>query len=294
MDSGLNIDDDRVLKFTLTDAEADGVLGYVASTYSAENDRLYDGIARDGMRVITFANILKNRQFPLNEILIELLELGRSGMGTPVEIEFAVDLTQRNGRMQFGLLQIRPMVVNRELEMLKIEEHNQESLICYSSQILGNGVMDDIRDIVFVDRSRFDRSKSREAAQEIAKLNAKLIEEDAGYILIGVGRWGSLDPWLGIPVTWDQIAGAKIIVESDFMDFTVNPSQGSHFFQNLNSFMIGYFTVHSDQTQSGIDWDWLSAQEPVDSTEYVHHVRFDKPIIVKMSAHQNKGVILKP
>lgn len=289
------IGDAQVKKYPLQAAEEDGALAYVASTYSPENDRLYDGISRDGLRVITFANILKNKQFPLNDILIALLEIGRSGMGTPVEIEFATDLADtQSGNMQFALLQIRPMVVNRELEMLNIEAHRKEDLICYSSQILGNGVMDHIHDIVFVDRTRFERSKSRDAAQEIARINAKLVEEDAGYILIGVGRWGSLDPWLGIPVSWDQIAGAKLIVESDFMDFTVDPSQGSHFFQNLNSFMIGYFTVHSDQTQSGIDWNWLLEQPVVESTQYVRHVHFDKPLIVKMSAHQNKGIVLKP
>ena len=284
-----------VKKYPLTVAEEDGTLHYLGSTYSPENDAIYDGISRSGPRIVSFAPILKGKLFPLAEILEMLLELGSWGMGTPVEIEFAVNLSRlKENGVEFGLLQIRPLVLNREIEELKIEDYAPERLICQSEQVLGNGIIKDIYDIVYVDRERFDRSQSRLVAQEVSMLNSKLLAEKRPYLLIGVGRWGTLDPWLGIPVTWDQICGARAIVEADFKDMSVAPSQGSHFFQNLNSFMVGYFTVHSNHNHSFIDWEWLSRQPAVDEAKFTRHLRFSEPITVKMNGHVNKGVILKP
>ncbi|MBX7150702.1 histidine kinase [bacterium] len=287
--------DTLIKKYGLNIAERDGTLSHVGSTFSLENDAVYDGIARKGLRVVTFAPILKNRVFPLPEILDLLLDLGSWGMGSPVEIEFAVNLSVPPGKPQeFGILQIRPMVLNREDDALNVDEEPAERLICKSSQVLGNGVISDLYDVVVVDFEKYDRGKSREVAQEISKFNEKLVAENRTYVLIGVGRWGTLDPWLGIPVRWDQISGARAIVESTFKDFEVTPSQGSHFFQNITSFMVGYFTVTSNANDGFIDWQWLLQQPPIEAMTFTRHIRFNSPIAAKLNGHQNKGIILKP
>ncbi len=284
-----------VKKYALKYAEEDGILFHIGSTYSPENDMIYDGTSKDGIRLVTFAPILKNKIFPLAEILDLLLDMGMWGMGTPVEIEFAVDLSEKKEeRQEFGFLQMRPMAVNPELEVLKIEDYNCEKLICQSDQVLGNGLIDNIYDIIMVDRNLFNRSKSNQVAQEIKYFNTKLVGDKRRYLLIGVGRWGTLDPWLGIPVTWDQIANAKVIIETGFRDFVVEPSQGSHFFQNLNTFMVGYFTIKSENNQGFIDWDWLLKQPTKERLDYTRHIDFRKPIVIKMSGHHNKGVVIKP
>ena len=160
--------------------------------------------------------------------------------------------------------------------------------------MLGNGIVKNIHDIIFIDRDRFDRSRSRIVANEISVLNSKLLDEKRPFLLIGVGRWGTLDPWLGIPVTWDQISGARAIIETDFKDFDVEPSQGSHFFHNLNSFMVGYFTVRSKDKKSYLDWQWLQEREPIMELQYTKLLRFKKPIVIKMDGKKGRGVILKP
>ena len=216
-------------------------------------------------------------------------------MGAPVEIEFAVNLSVREGQQkEFGLLQMRPLVISRELEELNVEEVDPAGLICQSLHVLGNGVIKEIQDIVVVDIHTFDRSKSREVAWEVSRFNSKLVSSNTPYLLIGVGRWGTLDPWLGIPVTWDQISGARAIVEANMKDFNVTPSQGSHFFQNLTSFMVGYFTINEQANQGFINWAWLGAQKAIEEMTYTRHIRCDQPLIVKMNGHKNKGIILKP
>lgn len=284
-----------VQKFDLTESEKDGSLHWAGSTYSPENETVYDGISRSGTRVVTFAPILKHKIFPLPEILDLLLELGSWGVGTPVEIEFAVNMNQPAGApKEFCVLQMRPLVLSRESEELNVAVTDTSRLLCYSEQALGNGVIEDIHDVVFIDINRFDRAKSKETALEVGKLNSKMLELKRPYVLIGVGRWGSLDQWLGIPVAWDQISGAGAIVESGFKDFEVTPSQGSHFFQNITSFRVGYFTVNSFIHQGFIDWDWLARQPAVEELQYTKHLHFDKPVLVKINGHQNKGIILKP
>jgi hypothetical protein len=244
---------------------------------------------------VTFAPILKNKIFPLPEILKLLLALGNRGMGCPVEIEFAVNMSVPEGQpKELALLQMRPLVINRELEALNLEEMDSEKLICQSNSVLGNGVIDNIYDIVMVDMQRFDRLKSREVAKEVNLFNTQLLSQNRPYLLIGVGRWGTLDPWLGIPVNWEQISGAKAIVEAGFKDYNVTPSQGSHFFHNLTSFMVGYFTVNSYTHDSFIDWDWLLKQEAIAEATYTRWLQFKKPITIKMNGKKNKGVILKP
>lgn len=290
-----SIEDPLVKSYTLLDSEKDGTLFSVGSTYSPENEGVYDGISRDGIRVVTFAPILKHKIFPLPEILDLLLDMGAWGMGTPVEIEFAVNLeVPKDEPKEFAMLQMRPMVLSREVEELMIGDVQQSDLICQSSQVLGNGAINGILDIVMVDINKFDRGKSKEVAHEVSLINSKLLAERRPYLLVGVGRWGSLDPWLGIPVTWDQISGASVIVESGFKDFQVTPSQGSHFFQNLTSFRVGYFTVNSSDQMCFIDWDWLNEQQAVQEMNFTRHLRFDQPISVRINGHENRGVILKP
>jgi CheY-like chemotaxis protein len=287
--------EELVVKYELAVSEKDQTLNFVGSTYSAENDSVYDGISRKGSRVVTFAPVLKHNAFPLAEILDLLLELGTWGMGAPIEIEFAVNMNVPPGKpKEFAMLQMRPLVISRELEELEVDNADKEDLICQSSQVLGNGAINDLRDIVVVDIQKFDRGKSRDVALEVSQLNSELLALKKPYILIGVGRWGSLDHWLGIPVTWDQISGASVIVESGFKDFNVTPSQGSHFFQNITSFKVGYFSVNAMDNLGFIDWDWLSLQPAVRELKYTRHLTFDKPLGVRINGQQNKGIILKP
>jgi len=287
--------DQFVRRYDLAKAEEDQTLYYVGSTYSPDNNTVHDGISRSGRRVVTFAPILKHKVFPLAEILELVLEIGTWGMGTPVEIEFAVNMKVPPGKPQeFGLLQIRPLVLSRELEELNVDDVRPEDLICKSDQVLGNGAYKDIHDVIVVDSQTFDRSKSHQTAREVSLLNSKMLAARRPYVLIGVGRWGSLDQWLGIPVTWDQISGACVIIESGFKDLDVAPSQGSHFFQNITSFKVGYFTVSSMSTFGFVDWQWLSAQKAVEELQFVRHLHFDKPITVRINGQKNKGIILKP
>jgi CheY-like chemotaxis protein len=294
-DFGVETHDILTKQYGLDVAESDRTLQFAGATYSPENDSITDGLARPGTRVVTFGPILRSKTFPLPQILELLLDMGPWGMGTPVEIEFAGNVGEgEEHRMKFGLLQMRPLVVHREQEELAVEVNDRSSLICQSPQVLGNGVIEDVRDIVVVDYHIFDRSRSVDVAHEVSVLNKRLVGEGRPYLLIGVGRWGTLDPWLGIPVTWDQISGARAIVETGFKDMPVTPSQGSHFFQNITSFMIGYFTVNAHADQGYIDWEWLLSREPVEKLAFTRHLRFDAPLTIRMNGHSAKGVILKP
>jgi hypothetical protein len=287
--------DMQVKSFGLEQAEEDGTLGYVASTYSVENDALYDGTSRTGLRVVSFAPILRNKIFPLPQILELLMDMGSWGMGAPVEMEFAATMSGKQGQPKdFALLQLRPLGLSKDSNPLDLEEVSEDRLICKSTQVLGHGVSNDIHDIVVVDVDRFERAKSKEAAHEVMQFNEKLLAEKRPYLLIGVGRWGSLDPWLGIPVKWDQISGAKVIVEAGFKDMEVDPSQGSHFFHNITSFRISYFTVNSTTQDGFIDWEWLRTNPAVEEKRFVRHIRMAKPIVAKVDGHRNKGIILKP
>jgi CheY-like chemotaxis protein len=281
--------------YPLSVAEADGTLWPVASTYSPEDDAVYDGLSRPGVRLVSFAPMLKERDSPLFAALDRLLELGCWGMNAEVEIEFAVELGQSGKTVtQFGFLQMRPMAISRETEELDIGDAEPEAVLASSSSVLGNGKLTQIKDVVVVSHARFDRGKSVEIAGEVAKFNAELAVEGTPYLLIGLGRWGSADPWLGIPVTWEQISGARVIVESGLKDIVVTPSQGSHFFQNLTSFRVGYFTVNPEGGEGSLDWDWLESQPAVKEGAFVRHLRFAEPLVVKINGKQQRGVILKP
>lgn len=293
MDSAIDQISER--RYPLSDAEADGTLGPVASTYSPENDAVYDGISRQGVRLVSFAPLLKQKSFPLPAALERLMELGRWGMNTEVEIEFAVDLPRtKGGPADFGFLQMRPLALSRELEELETEDVDPTQVLVRSTSVLGNGRLADLHDVVAVDYERFDRAKSSQVAADVARLNAELTAAGIPYILFGLGRWGSADPWLGIPVTWEQISGARVIVESGLKDIKVTPSQGSHFFQNLTSFRVGYFTVNPEEGGGVLDWEWLGAQPAAKEVGYVRHLHFDRPLLVTINGKQQRGVILKP
>jgi CheY-like chemotaxis protein len=282
-------------RYPLSVAESDGTLRWVASTYSPENDAVYDGLSRPGVRLVSFAPILKQRTLPLPAALERLVELGRSGMNTEVEIEFAVELATGQGKpADFGFLQMRPMALSRELEELDTDTVDPGQVLVSSSSVLGNGKFAHLCDVVAVDYARFDRANSVKIAQEVAKLNAELAAEGVPYILIGLGRWGSADPWLGIPVTWEQISGARVIVESGLKDIKVTPSQGSHFFQNLTSFRVGYFTVNPEDGEGSLDWEWLAAQPAVKDLDHVRRLHFEKPLLVTIDGKHQRGVIVKP
>lgn len=285
----------RETSFPLKVAEKDGTLFAVGSTYSPDNQAVYDGLSRRGPRIVSFAPILKYGVFPLPAILDDLMKTGEQALGRPVEIEFAVKMPRlRKDPAEFAFLQIRPLVLTQETEELKIEGVDPERLICQSTKVLGNGRISGLHDVVVVDFHAFERGHSQDVAEAVAKMNAKLSAEDKPYLLIGVGRWGSNDPWLGIPVTWDQISAARAIVEAGFRDLRVTPSQGSHFFQNLTAFQVGYFTVNPDAGEGTVDWKWLAQQPSLEERECVRHLHFDSPISVVMNGRTGSGVILKP
>lgn len=284
-----------VKRYKLNYAEKDNTLFYVGSTYSPENDAVYDGISRIGSRIVTFAPILKHRIFPLPEILTLLLDIGTWGMGTHVEIEFAVNMAVPKGeRKEFAMLQMRPLVLNRESVQIDFKTFDKEDVLISSDQVLGNGIIQNIEDIVVVNYHTFQRAKSKDTAQEVSYLNKKLISQNKKYLLVGVGRWGSFDHWLGIPVTWDQISGASVIVESGFKDFNVTPSQGSHFFQNITSFRIGYFTVNSNKPNNFINWEWLNEQPAEEELKFTKHIKLNNNVDIRISGSQSRGIILKP
>ena len=282
-------------QFGLDTAEADGSLRFLGSTYSPENDAVYDGISRPGVRLVSFAPILKHGVFPLAPLLESLLAVGRRATGGPVEIEFACNLQPPDGQpAEFAFLQLRPLGLSRELAEFELGDVSRDEVVCASEAVLGNGLVEHVRDLVVVDAGRFDRLRTVDVAAEITRLNAALIAAETPYILIGVGRWGSRDRHLGVPVAWDQIAGARVIVEAGFEDIHVTPSQGSHFFQNITVSQVGYFTVNPEAGEGFVDWEWLAAQPAATELTFVRHIALDTPVIVKMNGKEHRGVILKP
>jgi len=282
-----------LVKLKITAAAGQGVLRYVGSTYSADNDRIYPGVGRKGARIVTFDPILKTNIFPLGEILQYFLELGSSAMNVPVEVEFAVEMNSANDRPnEFRLLQIRPMKVAASFEDVSVNEGDDRPTLCRSDQALGNGRIDDVRDIVFVRSDNFKRENMTHMAEQIGQYNQMFKDESRPYMLVGPGRWGTADRWLGIPTKWDQISSARVIVEADYGDFVVEPSFGTDFFQNLITFSIAYLTINSSNGYSSFDWDWLNAIEPVSETEYIRHIRLEHPLEVLIDGRSGKAVVL--
>jgi hypothetical protein len=275
----------------LAQAESDGTLRYSASTYDADADRLTPGLSRPGPRVLDFAPIVVWNELPLVPALRRVLSACEEALGLPVEIEFALALPPR-GPNRLGLLQVRPLVVSHADVAIEEAEVTGPSALVVSEAALGNG-RHEVRDVVYVRPGGFEPRLTPAIAQEIERLDRALRDEGRPYLLIGFGRWGSSDPWLGIPVRWDQIAGARGIVEATLPQLNPEPSQGSHFFHNLSSFGVLYLAVAHDRGR-GVDWGWLDSQEAVAQSEHVRHVRTRDPVVVKADGRRRLGVALRP
>lgn len=291
--SAFSEEDQYLVKLDLKEAELDGVLDWIASTYNREDERVLDGIAAPGPRILTFAPILKREAFPLSPLLLNLLDTAKQAMGNPVEIEFAISWNdQKSFPVNFGFLQIRPLVVGDELVSMDLTETVKDALI-FSDHVLGNGVLPPIHHLIYVKLQSFHPKDNAQIAQEIGLLNDWLKKEGDSSILIGPGRWGSSDPWLGIPVKWNQISQARVIVEVDLPGMHPDPSQGSHFFQNLTSLRIGYFTVSAHNEKSGLDWNWLETQPSLKETDHLRVVKSSEGFIVKMDGRTGRGIVLR-
>jgi CheY-like chemotaxis protein len=285
-------EDATLAKLEVDDACHHEVLKHLASSYSTQDHRIRDGAQAGGYLVLTFANILKYKSFPLAEILSDVLEIGRMGMGCPVEMEFAVNLPLGGDRRpSFDLLQIRPMGISQYHMDVEIREEDVAAAFCYSTKALGNGRSKEIADIVFVNPDTFDPARTVEIATEIGRMNRRLVQQKRKYLLIGPGRWGSADRWLGIPVSWHDISGVGAMIETTTENLKADPSQGSHFFHNITSLGISYLT----NSRNGIDfinWKWLQSLPTEEKTTYLDHVKLKNPLTIKIDGKKSKAVIM--
>ncbi len=290
-----SVDDSfNLLRLTVKDADADGSLKYIVSTYDPYDQMIRDGYYPGGRKIISFVNILQHDVFPLAETLDQLLHVGQGEMGRPVEIEFAVNIDPANPkRATFYLLQIRPIVDNKEVMEEDLTLIAKEDTILSSTSVLGHGIVSDVQDIIYVKTGAFSASNNQLIAYEIEKMNRQFTDTERGYVLVGPGRWGSSDAWLGIPVKWPHISNARVIVECGLENYRIEPSQGTHFFQNLTSFGVGYFTVNPFKGDGWFDEAYLDALPAVEETDYLRHVHFDHPIVIKMDGKRSLGTVLK-
>ena len=285
----------NLVKLGLKDADAEGSLKYIVSTYDPYDQIIRDGYYPGGRKILSFVNILQHDVFPLADTLDQILRIGQQEMGRPVEIEFAVNMDPSDHtRATFYLLQIRPIVDNKEIMDEDLSLVKNEETILSSTSVLGHGIVGDVQDIIYVKTGAFNSSNNQLIAYEIEKMNRSFTDQEKGYVLVGPGRWGSSDSWLGIPVKWPHISNARVIVECGLENYRVDPSQGTHFFQNLTSFGVGYFTVNPFKGDGWFDEAFLNAQPAVEETEYLRHVHFDAPITIKMDGKKSLGVVLKP
>jgi hypothetical protein len=289
VDDGFNIKKVRVKQ-----AAEDGALTYIASTYDPVDQIIRDGIYEGGRKVISFTGVLQHGVFPLPEILQMVQRLGSDEMKRPVEIEFACNLNDdRTG--EFFLLQIRPIVDSKQVLNEDLEEIPDEKCLLRSSNSLGHGISEDVCDVVYVKAGDdFTAVNNPMIADEIEQINRKFLAEEKNYVLIGPGRWGSSDYWLGIPVKWPHISAARVIVETGLKNYHVDPSQGTHFFQNLTSFGVGYFTINTYTGDGVLCQDVLDQMPAVEETAYVRHVRFERPLKIMMDGKKQLGVVLLP
>ena len=289
LDDGFNL-----IKLPVKEAEKDGALQYIASTYDPYDMVIRDGIYPGGRKVITFANILQHDVFPLSRILQLSQEYGQREMRRPVEIEFAVTLNQKDKTGVFYLLQVRPMVDVKADLAEDLSTFPEEQLLLQSLNSLGHGVMEDIYDVIYVKTDGYNAGNNPTIAYEIEKMNRKLLDEGKHYVLVGPGRWGSSDSWLGIPVKWPHISAARVIVEAGLTNYRVDPSQGTHFFQNLTSFGVGYFTINAYMNDGIYRQDYLDTLPVMEETKYLRHIRFDSPVVVKMDGKKKIGLVTMP
>jgi hypothetical protein len=287
-------ENNNLTKLFLDDAENHGVLDYTGSVICDEDGIVRDSLRKKGTRVITFSRILKFKIFPLSEILEHILSLCAKAMGCPVEIEFAVNIyNDKNKKDEFHLLQIKPMVVSGVQKYNYVDNDMDQDVLCSSKMVLGDGIFDNIYNILYVDIDTFDRSLTRIIAKEIEVINRKIGSENP-YLLVGPGRWGTADPWLGIPVNWKQISNAKIIIELGIDELNPEPSFGSHFFQNVTSLRVGYFTLQNIDRGGDLDLEWLKSQKIRQATKHIRWIQIDKPLNIRINGNSGEGVILKP
>ena len=291
-----SVDDSfNLLRLNLKDADADGSLKFIVSTYDPYDQVIRDGYYPGGRKILSFVNVLQHEVFPLADTLDQILHVGEDEMGRPIEIEFAVNIDPQNpGFATFYLLQVRPIVDNKEVMEEDLTLVEQEDTILTSTSVLGHGIVTDVQDIIYVKTSAFCSSNNQSIAYDIEKMNRQFTGEEKNYVLVGPGRWGSSDSWLGIPVKWPHISNARVIVECGLENYRVDPSQGTHFFQNLTSFGVGYFTINPFKGDGWFDEGYLNSLPAVEETEYLRHVRFDKPVVIKMDGKKSLGVVLKP
>ncbi len=295
-DPQLSVKEEDVLeKINIQTIAHTGVLNNIISTYDQNDGMIRDSFDENGPFLVTFAGILKFNTFPLANILKDILEAGQKSIGSPVEIEFAVNLDP-NGKKPpvFALIQIRPLVISQEKVTVTwdVNDLDKENLLLQSDKALGNGINPYIKDILYIPPATFDPSKTRQIADEVGELNKTL--DKTPYLLIGPGRWGTQDPWLGIPVEWSGISNVKIMVETALPKFNIKPSQGTHFFQNIISRGIGYINIPLKQPENYIDWQWLDTMKPKTSTGYVKHIRLCNPLIAKLDGRLGRAIIFKP
>ena len=288
VDDGFNL-----LKVPVRDAEKDGSLQFIASTYDPYDMVIRDGIYEGGRKLVTFCGVLQQGVFPLPDLLRMMLKYGQESMRRPVEIEFAVKLdADRTG--VFYPLQIRPMVDNKMVLDEDLAEIPDEATLIRSHNAIGQGVVSDVYDVVYVKTDHYSAYNNPAIAEEIDRINCRFLEEGTNYVLVGPGRWGSSDSWLGVPVKWPNISAAKVIVESGLTNYRVDPSQGTHFFQNLTSFGVGYFTVNDFLGDGVYNQDFLNRQPAVEETAHVRHVRFSVPVVIKVDGMKKEGVVMMP
>ncbi len=292
---GLNVDA-NLLHLETSEAVADGAANSIVSTFRRADDRISTGVVEGGTPLITFAPILKGRILPLADVLCRLLPTCAEGMASPVEMEFAADIKPGLGTVQtFHVLQLRPLVVEEMNVEVHLDTQTLQDALVRSEMALGHGRRETISDVILIQPEGFDRANTAQAASVIEALNRNLRQDGCHSILIGPGRWGSRDPWLGIPVTWPQISSVRAIVETDFSDLQVEPSLGSHFFHNLTCFGVAFFAVHEHLDQGGVNWPWFQTHEPV-SVELdgaIRHIRLERPAQVLVDGSSGRGVILE-
>jgi len=287
--------DTTLKKISIEDIKNDETLDQTASTYDKNDGMVRDSFSKDGPNLITFAGILKYGTFPLPSIIQDILDIGSKGMGCPVQIEFAVNLNKNNILSPtFSILQIRPLVPAYEYTRISWDEDvDRKKILIHSHKTLGNGVIRNVKDIIYVSPDIFDNTKTLEIAREIGKLNENFTPLEP-YILIGPGRWGSEDRFLGIPVNWSQISNVKVMVETALKDYIIDPSQGTHFFHNITSRGIGYINVPYDSKNEIIDWKWLNSQKPQRELKFVRHIHLSDALSIKLDGRRGAALILKP
>ena len=279
-------------KIDLWEAEQHGTLKHLVSVYDPQNNILSSGIDKVGPRVLNFANILKHKYIPLAKTIDNLLKIIKEAMGSAVEIEFAIDLNKdKDNKATFYLLQIKPLIGDFHEYNIELDKINKDKLLFFSNNTMGNGTVDKIRDVVYVDHKKFNKAHTKEMAKDFEMLNKKFLKEDKNYILIAPGRLGSRDRWLGVPVAWSQISKAKIIVETSLPHFPLDASAGSHFFHNVVSMGVGYFSIQHSNPEHLLKWELLDEQKIIFESEFVKHVRFSKPLKIKMDGKKRISII---